>query len=111
MKVTKRNLVERLHLSPAAATDVLAAIREFRHTDRPERALETLEAHRFGYGVEFLRPTPRNSRERVYGRPGVYCVNTGDACGTTLLYDEARRAYFIGSWGGLVERQPRRFSE
>ena len=33
----------------------------------------------------------------------------GDTYDTTLLYDHKTGRFSVGSWGDIVERQPRRF--
>ena len=53
-----------------------------------------------GYGREEL-PSPS-------GR--VIYVNMGDTYTTTLMFDWSKDKFLVGSWGDLVEAQPRRFA-
>lgn len=58
-----------------------------------------------GHGVEYLPAEDDDFRSAK----GVEYVNMGDTYTTTLLYDRTSRRYIIGSWGDLVERNPKRF--
>jgi hypothetical protein len=55
-----------------------------------------------GCGVEYLVPN-NNTQPIAY-------VNMGDTYSTTLLFDHHKNRFVIGSWGDLVEAQPRRFA-
>jgi hypothetical protein len=53
-------------------------------------------------------------REYLYssdGSNGVDYVNMGDTYNTTLMFDFAKDKFIVGSWGDLVEAQPRRFAD
>ena len=39
----------------------------------------------------------------------IYYCNTGDTYDLTLLYDERVDRFFVGTWGSLVEANPRRY--
>jgi hypothetical protein len=54
-----------------------------------------------GYGREEL---PSSSGRVIY-------VNRGDTYDVTLMFDWAKSRFLIGSWGDLVESQPRRFAD
>lgn len=41
---------------------------------------------------------------------GVEYVNKGDTYAATLMFDFAKNKFLVGSWGDLVETQPRRFA-
>jgi hypothetical protein len=55
-----------------------------------------------GYGREYLYSSD--------GSSGVDYVNMGDTYVTTFMFDFAKNRFLVGSWGDLVETQPRRFS-
>lgn len=55
-----------------------------------------------GCGVEYLVPDD--------GTQPVAYVNMGDTYNTTLLFDHEKNRFLIGSWGDIVEAQPRRFA-
>jgi hypothetical protein len=58
-----------------------------------------------GHGVEYI-----DSREdTMRSRDGISYVNMGDTYDTTLLFDYKTGRFSVGSWGDVVERQPRRF--
>jgi hypothetical protein len=58
-----------------------------------------------GNGVEYI-----DSREdTMRSQDGLSYVNMGDTYDTTLLYDHKTGRFSVGSWGDVVERQPRRF--
>ena len=42
---------------------------------------------------------------------GIEYLNTGDSYGATLMYDFGKGKWVLSSWGDVVERQSRRFSE
>lgn len=56
-----------------------------------------------GSGVEYLVPTNDTS-------PIAY-VNMGDAYAPTLMFDHDKNRFIVGTWGDVVERQPRRFAD
>lgn len=56
-----------------------------------------------GSGIEYLAPSG--------GGNGIDYVNMGDAYSSTLLFDHEKSRFLVGSWGDLVERQPRRFAD
>jgi len=41
----------------------------------------------------------------------VIYVNMGDAHNMTLMFDWSKDKFMVGSWGALVEAQPRRFAD
>lgn len=55
-----------------------------------------------GSGVEYLVPDD--------GTQPIAYVNMGDTYLTTLLFDHEKNRFVIGSWGDVVEAQPRRFT-
>ena len=56
-----------------------------------------------GYGRTYLFPSG--------GGNGVSLVDMGDTYNTTLMFDFAKDKFIVGSWGDLVEAQPRRFAD
>jgi hypothetical protein len=75
-----------------------------------EKELNGFGANIISHGVEKL-PTSDGSR-------GVYYINMGDTYDATILYDPEKRSFTrplagfsVGSWGDVVERQPRRFAD
>ena len=56
-----------------------------------------------GFGVEYLVPDN--------GAQPVAYVNMGDTYNTTLMFDHEKNRFLIGSWGDIVESQPRRFAD
>lgn len=56
-----------------------------------------------GFGRTYLFPSG--------GGNGVSLVNMGDTYNTTLMFDFAKDKFIVGSWGDLVEAQPRRFAD
>ena len=45
------------------------------------------------------------------GSAAVYYVNMGDTYAATLMFDFKKQRFLVGSWGALVEAQPRRFAD
>jgi hypothetical protein len=64
-------------------------------------ALHAMDQIMGTHGVEGLGPT----RSGDYA-PAYEYLNTGDTYATTLIYDRARDALKIGSWGDIAERHP-----
>jgi predicted phosphodiesterase len=64
------------------------------------RTLNVADTMLNGHGHEEL-PSPS-------GR--VIYVNMGDAYNMTLMFDWSKDKFTVGSWGDLVEAQPRRFA-
>ena len=59
---------------------------------------EMLNAH----GVGYLVPDD--------GTQPVAYVDRGDTYDVTLLFDHEKNRFIVGSWGDIVEAQPRRFA-
>lgn len=99
MKVTSGPSLKKLEaLISSVKGDVSAAIRikELISKGAPKKALGVYDTAVGNYGVEFLTG-------------GLYYSNTGDTYLTTLLYDLRKSRVFIGNWGDMVERYPKRF--
>jgi len=58
-----------------------------------------------GHGVEYIQ----SHADTMRSQDGLSYVNMGDTYDTTLLYDHKTGRFSVGSWGDIVERQPRRF--
>jgi hypothetical protein len=58
-----------------------------------------------GNGVEYIQ----SHADTMRSQDGLSYVNKGDTYDTTLLYDHKTGRFSVGSWGDIVERQPRRF--
>ena len=58
-----------------------------------------------GHGVEYIQ----SQADTMRSQDGLSYVNMGDTYDTTLLYDHKTGRFSVGSWGDIVERQPRRF--
>ena len=58
-----------------------------------------------GNGVEYIQ----SHADTMRSQDGLSYVNMGDTYDTTLLYDHKTGRFSVGSWGDIVERQPRRF--
>jgi hypothetical protein len=58
-----------------------------------------------GHGVEYIH----SHADTMRSQDGLSYVNMGDTYDTTLLYDHKTGRFSVGSWGDVVERQPRRF--
>lgn len=92
-------MVKVLGLSKAQATELKNLMEEgYIH-----RTLNLADKVLDGFGREYL--TPSN------GGNGVDYVNMGDAYTPTLMFDYEKSRFLVGSWGDLVERQPRRFAD
>jgi hypothetical protein len=92
-------MVEMLGISKAQASEIKDLMEEgFIH-----RVLRRADEALNGHGVEYL-----NSRDDT--SPVAY-VNRGDTYDTTLMFDYEKGRFLVGSWGDLVERQPRRFAD
>ena len=55
-----------------------------------------------GFGVEYLVPDD--------GTQPIAYVNMGDTYNTTIMFDHEKNRFLLGSWGDVVEAQPRRFA-
>jgi len=76
--------------------------------DSPSRKLYILNRILDGFhGVESIRS--RDDRFDTF--LGIAYLNTGDSYAGTIMYDYGRRKWILSSWGDVVERQGKRFSE
>lgn len=94
-----RTLCNLLDLSPRDAAilrdELIASQYEF---GRPEMAMELANRLMKMYGVEYI-----SEEGDLYRTEGIYYVNTGDAYGITLTYDNVDRLYRVTSYGDLIE--------
>ena len=67
------------------------------------RVLDLADKVLDGFGREYLRAS------RVGN--GIDYVNMGETYAPTLMFDYEKGRFIVGSWGDLVERQPRRFAD
>jgi hypothetical protein len=91
-------MIKFLGITKAQATELKDLMNQGRLLLTLDRADEML----FGHGEERLNGS--------YGRAGVWYVNLGDTYADTLMFDFEKRRFLVGSWGDLVEAQPRRFA-
>ena len=89
-------MVKFLGLSKAQATE----LKNLMNAGFVTRTLARADTMLNGCGREEL-PSPS-------GR--VIYINRGDTYDTTLMFDWAKDKFIVGSWGDLVEAQPRRFA-
>ena len=77
--------------------------------DSHSRKLYMIDRLKLGgfHGVEITRST----YDTQHTFNGLSYLNTGDTYGSTLLYDHGRGKWLLSSWGDIVEKQPRRFTD
>ena len=61
-----------------------------------------------GYGIEALTD---NEWDTYYCNVGVLYVNMGDTYIPTVCYDTRKGQWLISSWGDIVERNEKRFTD
>lgn len=91
-------MIRLLGLSKAQATELKRMMNEgyvFATLNAADKMLD-------GFGREYLYSSD--------GSNGVDYVNMGDTYVTTFMFDFAKDKFIVGSWGDLVETQPRRFA-
>jgi len=81
------------------------AIKDAMNDGKPNKALRLASEATGNFGVEYIE----SDQDTMRSREGIEYVNTGDTYNTTLIYDYKTGRFYIGSWGGWVERYPRRF--
>lgn len=59
------------------------------------------------YGVEAIRD---NKHDSYYQDIGLLYVNMSDTYAATVVYDTRKDAFYITSWGDIVEGEPKRFN-
>jgi len=91
-------MIRLLGLSKAEATELKTLMNEGYVYATLNRAEKLLGA----YGREYLTP--------YEGGNGVAYIDLGDTYVTTFMFDFAKDKFIVGSWGDLVETQPRRFA-
>jgi hypothetical protein len=102
------NALEKEHGDNAhnVAMQIRAAIETAVDHKTIDAALDTCNALLKCYGVESIRD---NGHDGYYMDIGLLYVNMGDTYAPTVVYDTRRDAFYITSWGDIVEDQPKRF--
>jgi hypothetical protein len=77
-------------------------LKELMNEGYVHRTLNLADKMLDGCGREYLEPSD--------GGNGVDYVNMGETYATTFMFDFAKDKFIVGSWGDLVETQPRRFA-
>jgi len=96
--ITKRNLRERLNLSPEVAKHVYGLVKR---SEDHEQTMVAIDIALDTCGVEVLRD--EDDRDVWLS----YC-NTGDSYGTTIVFDHENETFRISSWADEVEARERR---
>ena len=94
-------MVQVLGITKAQATELKTLMNE----GYIRRTLDTAEKILDGCGREFLYSVAD------FDGGGVEYVNMGDTYNSTLMFDYTKGKFIVGSWGELVEAQPRRFAD
>ena len=77
-------------------------------TSRVDDALDSISDILGGYGVESIKD---NRWEPYYCDIGLLYVNLGDTYIQTVCYDTRKGQWLICSWGDIVERNEKRFTD
>jgi hypothetical protein len=88
------------------AMQIRAAIEKAVDPGTVDAALDTCNALLKCYGVEAIRD---NQWDGYYCDIGLLYVNMGDTYAATVVYDTRRDAFYITSWGDIVESETKRF--
>ena len=73
--------------------------------NRVDVAMKIMDKAMETFGVEYV---PSN-RDTVTRPAGFEYLNTGDTYGATIIYDRGAQQWLLGTWGGMVEADERRF--
>ena len=76
-----------------------------RYCYSPEKCLRKIDKILETSGVEYIESLEDNYNEES----GILYCNAGDTYATTIFYDYSKCRYYIGCWGDVVEKYPKRF--